>query len=453
MAEHITVMSKMLPQMFNQLSAMQEEQQRLQRLVEQNAAAPPPRASQMPVSMPLQSFAKMMGSPPRTKHVGLPSPPPKASLLGQAGAQLAEEELPPVPGGDTLAQAVLQQSVALTSLVAHLQQGGDPLLDPQGTASSTSSRGAAGRERLQKELAQRTGGFFLQVMQNAFRRMRPASQLPPSIVDLAATDFSMIQYLERCGGYGNARELGIIQYALAFVADAAMRDGMEGVREHLSLAMVAIEQAAQGQSKWDLAFQLTLLEDPPPQIFSYSTSIFHTTGRARAFSALCPQRWATVALAFAKEMDYIQSRRQERAKLLSQDLPAQREDTQRRRLHKARAELVEKIGFFPIGQPPVSPLLSPAPLPSSSTSVRASGSAARGRGVQVAPAGQVGWPSGSGEFDTEIGAHQSEPDERGVLQSLSVAAWPDLVFRNLLRSKTPFAWFVHRAILHAVMEF
>ena len=139
----------------------------------------------MPVSMPLQSFAKMMGSPP----VGLPSPPPKASLLGQAGAQLAEEELPPVPGGDTLAQAVLQQSVALTSLVAHLQQGGDPLLDPQGTASSTSSRGAAGRERLQKELAQRTGGFFLQVMQNAFRRMRPASQLPPSIVDLAATDF------------------------------------------------------------------------------------------------------------------------------------------------------------------------------------------------------------------------------------------------------------------------
>ena len=114
---------------------------------------------------------------------------------------------------------------------------------------------------------------------------------------------------------------------------------------------------------------------------------------------------------------------------------------------------MEKIGFFPIGQPPVSPLLSPAPLPSSSTSVRASGSAARGRGVQVAPAGQVGWPSGSGEFDTEIGAHQSEPDERGVLQSLSVAAWPDLVFRNLLRSKTPFAWFVHRAILHAVMEF
>ena len=264
----------------------------------------------MPVSMPLQSFAKMMGSPP----VGLPSPPPKASLLGQAGAQLAEEELPPVPGGDTLAQAVLQQSVALTSLVAHLQQGGDTLLDPQGTASSTSSRGAAGRERLQKELAQRTGGFFLQVMQNAFRRMRPASQLPPSIVDLAATDFSMIQYLERCGGYGNARELGIIQYALAFVADAAMRDGMEGVREHLSLAMVAIEQAAQGQNKWDLAFQLTLLEDPPPQIFSYSTSIFHTTGRARAFSALCPQQWATVALAFAKEMDYIQSRRQETVK-------------------------------------------------------------------------------------------------------------------------------------------
>ena len=157
-AEHITVMSKMLPQMFNQLSAMQEEQQRLQRLVEQSAAVPAPRASQMPVSMPLQSFAKMMGSPPRTKQLGLPFPPPKASPMNLEG-QNGEEEQFQVQGENTLAQAVLQQSLALTSLVAHFQQGGDPLLDPQGTASSISSRGAAGRERLQKELSLRTGGF------------------------------------------------------------------------------------------------------------------------------------------------------------------------------------------------------------------------------------------------------------------------------------------------------
>lgn len=33
------------------------------------------------------------------------------------------------------------------------------------------------------------------------------------------------------------------------------------------------------------------------------------TGRARAFAALCPQRWATIALAYSKEIDYIQARR------------------------------------------------------------------------------------------------------------------------------------------------
>ena len=38
--------------------------------------------------------------------------------------------------------AMLEQSKALTSLVSHLQSGGDPLIDGQGYASGTSSRGA-----------------------------------------------------------------------------------------------------------------------------------------------------------------------------------------------------------------------------------------------------------------------------------------------------------------------
>ena len=317
-ADHITSMSKMLPQVLEQLSNLQEDQRRLQSMVEQQGMTPPPRGSQMPVSMPLQNFARLMGTPPRTKHLNVPPPPAKVTAKQPAEmansleeAELAQAGMMQGQSGNVLAQAVLQQSQALTTLVTHLQSGGDPLLDHQGTSSSLSSRGAAGREKLQRDLAQRSGGFFLQVMQNAFRRVRPATPMPPSCVEIAAADFSMIHYLERCGGYGNSRELGLIMYLMSFVADAAIREDWEGVKEHLALCMVSVEQAAQDSGRWDLAFQLSLAEDPPSQIFSYKSSSVQTTGRARAFSSLCPQKWATVALAYAKEMDYIQSRRQE----------------------------------------------------------------------------------------------------------------------------------------------
>ena len=120
----------------------------------------------------------------------------------------AEEESPVGSRGDALAQAVLEQSKALTSLVAQLQQGGDPLLDAQHLPSGSSSRGAAGRERLQRELRGRSGGFFLQVLQNAHRRMKPAAALPQTLEEISQTDFSLCQYLERYRGYGQARELG-----------------------------------------------------------------------------------------------------------------------------------------------------------------------------------------------------------------------------------------------------
>ena len=74
------------------------------------------------------------------------------------------------------------------------------------------------------------------------------------------------------------------------------------------LFMVGLEQAAQDQGRWDLAFQLMLLEYPPSQMWSYRGAGILQTGRARAFAPLCPQRWATVALAYTKEIDYIQSK-------------------------------------------------------------------------------------------------------------------------------------------------
>lgn len=319
-AETIQQIAKAIPSLAQQLQVLQEEQAKMSQVVYGQSVNPPPRAAQAPVSMTMQSFAKLMGPPPRTK-----GPTPVVHVPGDVGTAAAlPVAAPSVPGemarpGDPLAAAVLEQSKALTSLVAQLS-GGDPLLDAHSMSLGTSSRGAQGREKLQKELTARSGGFFLTVVQNAYKRLKPASPLPQSLAEVAATDFSMLQYLKEFGGYGNTKDLGLIQYALAFVADAAARDDMAGVQEHLSLLLVGLEQASMDQGKFDLAFQLMLLEDPPPGVFSYrgAAASQASTGRARAFAPLCPQRWTTIALAYAKEIDYINNRRGEVAKKAAQ---------------------------------------------------------------------------------------------------------------------------------------
>ena len=50
----------------------------------------------------------------------------------------------------------------------------------------------------------------------------------------------MLQYLERFGGDANARGLGVVQYALAYVVDATVKGDMTAGQEHLGLAVLGI---------------------------------------------------------------------------------------------------------------------------------------------------------------------------------------------------------------------
>ena len=261
LAEQIGAVSQLLPALALRLDAMQKEQEEMRSHLQSQQFVVPPRPSQQPVSTSLQDFAKMMGSPPRVKAtasapVALAKPAlvPKMDSALTIQEQAEEASQPEGAAGSTLAQAVLEQSRALTTLVSQLQSG-DPLLDSHQGASGTSlgSRGSAGRHQLQTELSGRSGHFFLQVTQNAIRRMRPSSRLPADVNAAAATDFSMVNYLERFGGYGGCREMGLVQFSLAHIYDAALHGDLDGVREHLALTMTAIEQAVQDNNRWDLA--------------------------------------------------------------------------------------------------------------------------------------------------------------------------------------------------------
>ena len=295
LAAQLSEVAGLLPDLMEQVTQLRKNQEEMR----QQFAAPqlpvPPRGSQMPVSGQLHSFAKMVGIPPKTKQTDLRAPPPKPAARhmqpgGDTGLTAQEEAEENSPGGDALARAMLEQSRALSVLVAQMQQA-DPLLDQAASSAGTSlgSKGALGREKLQQELSTRTGGFYMSVLQNALRRMKPASRLPSTLEEVPL-DFSMVTYLERFGGYGGSRDLGLVQFNLAHMFDAALNQDYDGMKEHLALLMVSVEQAVQDNNRWELAYQLCLLEEPPTQIWQSRGGHSH---RVRAFAPLCPQRWAT----------------------------------------------------------------------------------------------------------------------------------------------------------------
>ena len=305
-----------IPQIAQQLNVLQEKQKKIEQAVMESAVPRPP-AHKMPFPAVTQDrpevaeFLRSVGAPPRARTA--PSTP--APVLG-----LAEDEpvlLPSeegflqqlVPPAADLSHAVFQQSQALTALVAHLV-GQDGLTDLAGSSSSLAltSKGASRRNKLLADLASREGQFFLAVAQNAFRRLKPTEPLPTDLKNFPnKAIFS--KYLERQGGFNGQRDLGLTMWLLAQIADQMVCGDVKGAQEMMALTLVALEQCAQDGGRWDLAWVLSLQEDPPPSIFAARPP--QTNPRLKAFAPLCPAPWTMVALNYVKELDTISSRRTE----------------------------------------------------------------------------------------------------------------------------------------------
>ena len=100
-------------------------------------------------------------------------------------------------------------------------------------ALQASAKGAARGERRQAALASRSGEFFLQVLQAAFKKLHHALPCPTTLNDFV-DQVSFVRYFQRFGGFSGQKELGYTQWCLAHVMDC-----------------------------WELAWILTLLEEPP----------------------------------------------------------------------------------------------------------------------------------------------------------------------------------------------
>ena len=218
-----------------------------------------------------------------------------------------EKERQEIGPGSDLAQAMLAQSAALTSLVAQITSNHqDPHLQPGAQAGV---RGAQGRARLQQELASQKGLFFHSVVLSMARRMAPTSVADQPYGVLLANGISGVRYLERFGGYGRQKDLGVLMFQVMTAIDFLTAGNVEAAKDTVALMAVMLEQACLDGGRFELAQCLTLQEDIPASIFTARQTF--QLSRSRAFAPLADQRWITVALAFLKEMDVIVSKRGE----------------------------------------------------------------------------------------------------------------------------------------------
>ena len=335
----VQVLESLLPALTSQLESLAARQAAMEEVLakrpQASVSAPPPAqqpalhqpAQHLPmsaslaqplgaaVSPPVGGLAAavgVLGPPPRTRQAQvLKDQPATAAGLPELLAEEAEEGLGR-ERSDPLSQAVLAQSNALTALVAQLAaQSGDTFPDLTGVpGGSAASRGATQRARLQEELAMGSGAFYTAVTQNMLRRMQPAT--PVASADLASLHkqgVNMCTYLERFGGFAQTRELGLIAWLVGVIFDLLQADQVEACKDRVALLLVLLEQGAMDAGRLDIAYLLTLAEDPPIGLFTNKTVL--STSRARSFAPLASQKWVTTALAFLREMDLIQSKRQE----------------------------------------------------------------------------------------------------------------------------------------------
>ena len=324
LAQQLEVVMSALPMITDQLTNLATQQAVIQKQMgtppapstaEGFRAMAPGKAS-MPISSmlarpplrPTSSLAGLVGPPPKTKGLApiMPAAVGPSNLDGEPWEPVdemeADRDVSPV------AKALLEQSKALAMLVSHFHvAGSDPFADLSSSTPTMGVKGTAARERMQRELAQGSGQFFVKVCQSIQRRMSPTSKLAANLTETG--DVSLLAYLERYGGYGQNRELGMVQWSLGHVFDAMAKGDTDLAKDHLALTVVMVEQAAVDNNRWQLAWLLRLLDDPPQNLWINRGQT--ATGSKRPFAPMAPQTWTTTALAYLKEADLLTSKKSE----------------------------------------------------------------------------------------------------------------------------------------------
>ena len=252
-------------------------------------------------------LAALVGPPPRTRAPALRSPPRVVP-----GGMVEDEPKDPFETADPVVKALAQQGSALTALVAHLTSDAVGDLHQLSSSASSSTRGVQKREKMMTELATGSSQFFVQFQQQLHRRLHPASPVPQTPEELAASPVSLLVYLERFGGYKGQKTLGMTMWMLGHCMDAAARGDTRLCLEHLALTIASLEQVGVDQGDWSLGFLQSLVSEPPLTVFQERQQ--QVQMYSKSFGALTPASWSATSLAYLKELEVLTTKKAETAK-------------------------------------------------------------------------------------------------------------------------------------------
>ena len=280
LAESMEMLTGALPALTQQLESLSERTA----AIEARGAQPPSRQSalRMPLASsltpglsPTSNVASLVKAMPPPRSMSTSSKPHVTFQEGET-QEMSEDLLGSQPD---LARAMMEQSRALTALVATIASNtSDPMMDLGSQGSSMSSKGAAGRAKLQAELAMHRGSFFVAVLQQMARRMQPALPVDSEMSTLRDRGITPSQYMERFGGYGKSRDIGFIAWQLSLAMNHMQEDNFLAAKDAIALLFVCLEQTAMDGDggNMQVGLLLSLTEDPPQSVF---------TGRSLASTA------------------------------------------------------------------------------------------------------------------------------------------------------------------------
>ena len=228
-----------LPMITEQLTNITMRQDAMEKKV--GIGRPEPVGFQMPsagrAAVPVSSLLSSAGPKPSVSNLGALVGPPQAPCMKPPAVEPdKEEEADKEALSSPVTRVPLEQSRALSRLVAHFHAVGS---DPMSDLSSA-------REKLQRELAQGSGQFFLQ------RRISPTSRPATSPSEIGG--ISLLAYLERYGG-PRAKQRAWHDTMVARSRLRCYGQGRMGLaKDHLALTTVMVEQASLDNNKWSLAW-------------------------------------------------------------------------------------------------------------------------------------------------------------------------------------------------------
>ncbi|CAE6915907.1 unnamed protein product [Symbiodinium sp. CCMP2592] len=281
--EQLESMMTLLPSLAQQMQSLSERQRALEQRPSVAASSAMPPAAGVPYHAPVLVPPPPRQEPAREDEIAVDDATGEINFYAGRQNPIAEAMLP------------------LGSLVSHLIAQADGI-DPGLSGTMTSS---------------------LRVSQQALRRLSPSEALPTSREELSSRRSVFTTYGERFGGFGSQRSLGTVFWLLSNIADCLISGDVAGAEELTALSLIATEQSAQDGGSWEVAYLLSLLENPPHPA---QTSDWSANPRLRAFGGLTPPNWATTTLSYIREIDLIQTRRNEathgRPKAPNQDADA-----------------------------------------------------------------------------------------------------------------------------------